>query len=159
MLKGQNIIVCLGRVEGGPGAQSRPQGHTREQQHPLHLVGALGFALAALGSQPDPHLGAELLALSRTQLQETGWEEEREKHLVKENPSERMWSSPAGIQLYTPNILRVPESGAASPPLPNICTSPFEGAFRGGSAAGAPSAVPNRTAQGPGPLSCPHTPS
>lgn len=73
-----------GRAWGSAPAR-RPQGHTREQQDPLHLVGALGFALVALGSQPDPHLGAELLALPRTQLQETGWEEEREKRLVREN--------------------------------------------------------------------------
>lgn len=51
----------------------------------LHLVGALDFGLATLGPQPSPHLGAVLLTLLRTHLQYTGWEEEREKCLVKEH--------------------------------------------------------------------------
>lgn len=37
-------------------------------QDPLHLVGALGFRLCALGTQPDLHLGVVLLALLWTRL-------------------------------------------------------------------------------------------
>lgn len=75
-------------------------------QGPLHLVDALGFGLAALGPQPDPHLRAVLLALHRTHLQQTGWEEEREKGAYRH---EMMLSFPASIQMYPPKILGISE--------------------------------------------------
>lgn len=145
-----------GRAWGSAPALS-PQGHTGD---PLHLVGALGFALAALGSQPDPHLRAELLALARTQLQETGWEGERKKHLVRENIHLKRCAS---IQLYPPKILGVPEVRGRLPSLPKQLHQPRlreisrEAVLQVLPVLLSSSAVPNTTAQGPGPVS--HTPS
>lgn len=84
-----------------------------------------------------------------------------------EYPPETLQSSPAGIQLYPPEILGVPEVRCCNPlPSQTSAPTPFEEAFRGGSAAGAPCALglpssPKRNSTRPwstDPLSCPHTP-